>query len=235
MTWTPLPANDRAGRLDRWAVQPSADEVYGWFAGAARANLQTMVHAGGLEILRIYERVRKELAPKDPRFRIEHAHDVPPDWIALYASAGVIASVQPPLLAHIDDRTGAGAAAPRHLFPCRELLDAGVRIVLGTDAVTASPLTSPFEVLAEAVERPGPDGRRMTLEQALAAYTRDAAYAEFAEGVKGTLEAGKLADLVLLEEDIFAAPAAELRRARVRLTIIDGRIAYGADSLDGRY
>lgn len=232
MTWTPLPATDRAGRLDRWAVQPSADEVYGWFAGAARANLQTMVHAGGLEILRIYERVRKELEPKDPRFRIEHAHDVPPDWIALYAPAGVIASVQPPLLAHIDDRTAAGAAPPRHLFPCREFLDAGVRIVLGTDAVTASPLTSPFEVLAEAVERPGPDGRRMTLEQALAAYTRDAAYAEFSEGVKGTLEAGKLADLVLLEEDIFAAPAAELRRARVRLTIIDGRIAYDAASPD---
>jgi hypothetical protein len=214
-------------------VQPSADEVYGWFAGAARAGLQTMVHAGGLEILRIYERVGKQVKAGNPRFRIEHAHDVPPDWIALYASAGVIASAQPPLLAHIDDRTRGGAAPPRHLFPCRELLDAGVRIVLGTDAVTASPLTSPFEVLAEAVERPGPDGRRLTLEQALVAYTRDAAYAEFSEDVKGTLEAGKLADLVLLDRDIFAAPSAELRRARVRLTVIDGRIAHDLDGPAG--
>jgi predicted amidohydrolase YtcJ len=233
-TWTPGQAANREGRRDRWAVQPSADEVYDWFAGAARAGLQTTVHAGGLEILRIYERVRTELKPKDPRFRIEHAHDLPPDWIALYASAGVIASVQPPLLAHIDDRTRAGAAPPQHLFPCRELLDAGVKIVLGTDAVTASPLTPPFEVMAEAVERPGPDGRRLTLEQALVAYTRDAAYAEFSEGVKGTLEAGKLADLVLLDRDIFAAPAAELRRTRVRLTIIDGRIAYDRDNPAGR-
>jgi len=232
-TWTPGPAANRSGSRDRWAVQPSAGEVYDWFAGAARAGLQTMVHAGGLEVLRFYGRIMRQVKPRDPRFRIEHAHDVPPDWIALYASAGVIASVQPPLLAHIDDRTRAGAAPPRHLFPCRKLLDAGVKVVLGTDAVTASPLTSPFEVMAEAVERPGPDGRRLTLEQALVAYTRDAAYAEFSEGVKGTLEAGKLADLVLLDRDIFAAPAAELRRTRVRLTVIDGRIAYDLDNPAG--
>jgi len=215
-TWTPGPAANRSGSRDRWAVQPSAGEVYDWFAGAARAGLQTMVHAGGLEVLRFYGRIMRQVKPRDPRFRIEHAHDV-----------------QLPLLAHIDDRTRAGAAPPRHLFPCRKLLDAGVKVVLGTDAVTASPLTSPFEVMAEAVERPGPDGRRLTLEQALVAYTRDAAYAEFSEGVKGTLEAGKLADLVLLDRDIFAAPAAELRRTRVRLTVIDGRIAYDLDNPAG--
>jgi predicted amidohydrolase YtcJ len=234
MTWTPGPAVDKAGRRDRWAVQPSADEVYSWFAGATQAGLQTMVHAGGYEILKIYERISKELKPKDPRFRIEHAHDVPPKWIALYAAAGVIASVQPPLLAHIDDRTLAGVAPPRHLFPCRELLDAGVRIVLGTDAVTASPLLSPFEVLAEAVERPGPDGRRLTLEQALVAYTRDAAYAEFSEDMKGTLEPGKLADLILLDRDIFAAPITDLRQTQVRLTVVDGRIVHDLDRPAGR-
>ena len=234
MTWTPGPAVDRTGRRDRWAVQPSADEVYGWFAGATQAGLQTMVHAGGYEVLKIYERISKELKPKDPRFRIEHAHDVPPEWIALYAAAGVIASVQPPLLTHIDDRTLAGVAPPRHLFPCRELLDAGVRIVLGTDAVTASPLLSPFEVLAEAVERPGPDGRRLTLEQALVAYTRDAAYAEFSEDMKGTLEPGKLADLILLDRDIFAAPITDLRQTQVRLTVVDGRIVHDLDRPAGR-
>ena len=178
--------------------------------------------------MRFYGRIMRQVKPRDPRFRIEHAHDVPPSWIALYASAGVIASVQPPLLAHFDDRTRAGLAPPRHLFPCRELLDAGVRIVLGTDAITASPLTSPFEVLAEAIERPGPDGRRLSLDQALAAYTRDAAYAEFSEDLKGTLEPGKLADLVLLDRDIFPATAAELRRVLVRLTVLDGRIVYDA-------
>ena len=227
MTWTPGPAVDRSGRRDRWSVQPSAGEVYDWFAGAARAGLQTTVHAGGWEVLKIYERIRKEIGPEDPRSRIEHAHDVPPEWIALYASAGVIASVQPPLLAHFDERTLSGAAAPKHLFPCRALLDAGVKIVLGTDAITASPLTSPFEVLAEAIERPGPDGRRLTLEQALIAYTRDAAFAEFSENVKGTLEPGKLADIVLVDRDIFRATVAELRQTRVRMTILDGRIVHG--------
>ncbi len=226
MTWTAAPAVDRSGRRDRWSVQPSADEVYGWFAGATRAGLQTMVHAGGYDVLKIYDRIQRELKPGDPRFRIEHAHDLPPDWIALYASARVIASVQPPLLAHFDERTLSGAAAPRHLFPGRELLDAGVKIVLGTDAITASPLMSPFEVLAEAIERPGPDGRRLSLEQALVAATRDAAYAEFSEGIKGTIEPGKLADLILLDRDIFAVTVAELRRTRVRMTVLDGRIVH---------
>lgn len=228
MTWTAAPPADRSGRRDRWVVQPSAGEVYDWFAGATRAGLQTMVHAGGYDILKIYDRITREMNPKDPRFRIEHAHDLPPALIALYAAAGVIASVQPPLLAHIDERVKAGSAAPRRLFPGREFLDAGIKIVLGTDAVTASPITSPFEVLAEAVERPGPDGRRLSLEQALTACTRDAAYAEFAEGLKGSIEAGKLADLVLLDRDIFDRPPAELRQTRVRLTILDGRIVHDA-------
>jgi predicted amidohydrolase YtcJ len=81
-------------------------------------------------------------------------------------------------------------------------------------------------VLAEAIEWPGPDGRRLSLEQALTAYTRDAAYAEFSEDLKGTLEPGKLADLVLLDRDVFPATSAELRRVRVRLTVLDGRIVY---------
>jgi predicted amidohydrolase YtcJ len=229
--WSAGPATGPSGRRDRWAVQPSADEVYDWFAGAARAGLQTTVHAGGLDILKIYDRINREVRPKDPRFRIEHAHDLPPELIALYASAGVIASVQPPLLAHFDDRTRLGLAAPRHVFPCRDLLDAGVRIVLGTDSITATPLTSPLEVLAQAIERPGPDGRRLSLDQALAAATREAAYAEFEEQAKGAIEAGKLADLVLLDRDVFTGTAAALRRSRVRLTVLDGRIVHDPDRM----
>ncbi|HSQ79210.1 MAG TPA: amidohydrolase family protein, partial [Candidatus Bathyarchaeia archaeon] len=224
--WTDAPATDASGRRDRWAVLPSAAEVAGWFAGAARAGLQAMVHAGGYEVLKICDRIARDIRPADPRFRIEHAHDLPPDQIALYASAGVIASVQPPLLAHFDEKTWAGAAPPDHLFPCRDLLEAGVHIALGTDAITASPLLSPFEVLAEAIERPGPDGRRLSLEQALAAYTRDAAFAEFGETVKGTIKAGKLADLVLADGEIFGMSAQELRRTKVRLTVLDGRIVH---------
>jgi predicted amidohydrolase YtcJ len=228
MTWTETPLSGPSGRRDRWSILPTAEDVYGWFDGAARAGLQTLVHAGGYEILKIYNRIQAESHPPDPRFRIEHAHSVPPAWIKLYAAAGVIASVQPPLVEDLAASSPPGAV-PRDLFPCRRLLDAGVIVVFGTDSVTATPLMSPFEVIVMGLRRPGPDGRRLTLEQCLAAYTRDAAYAEFAEKSKGTLEAGKLADLILLDRDIFACPEPELGRVKVRLTVLDGRIIYTAE------
>jgi hypothetical protein len=164
--------------------------------------------------IRIYERIHDEMHLPDSRFRIEHAHDVPPDRILLYAKAGVIASIQPPLLSHIDIRTANGAPAPQNLFPCMRLLDAGVKIVMGTDAIGASPLTSIFEVIQTALTRPGPDGRVLTLEQCLRAYTLDAAYAEFGEKEKGSIEPGKLADLVLLDRDIFSSPVSTLDQTK---------------------
>jgi predicted amidohydrolase YtcJ len=224
--WTTQPHAVRNGRLDRYAVQPTAEEAYAWFAGASRAGLQIMVHAGGIEHLRFFDRARSELHLADPRFRIEHAHDVAPDERALYAKAGVIASVQPVLLWHVDRSTEAGAPPPRHLFPCRELLDAGVRIAFGTDAITASRLTSPFRSIRIALERPGPDGRTLTLEQCLRAHTTDAAFAEFAEADKGTLEPGKLADVVVLDRDLFATHPKALDATEVTATVVGGQVAY---------
>jgi predicted amidohydrolase YtcJ len=225
MSWTQAPVLDRSGRPDRWSSLPTEADVYGWFEGATRAGLPIMVHAGGLEILKIFNRVHNAVHPRDPRFRIEHAHDVPSGWFSLYAAAQVIASVQPPLLAAFD-RGESGDPPPGDLFPCRLLLDAGVKIVLGTDSVTATPLTSPFEVMALAMARPGPDGRRLTLEQCLNAYTLDAAFAEFSEGDKGTLEAGKLADFILLDRDLFQSSAESLASVRVLMTVLDGRIVH---------
>jgi predicted amidohydrolase YtcJ len=225
-TWTSEPSPVRNGKLDRYAVQPSAEEAYEWFAGASRADLQIMVHAGGIEHLRFFDRLRTQQKLADPRFRIEHAHDVSPDERALYVRAGVIASVQPTLLWHIDARTKAGAPPPRHLFPCRELLEAGVRIAFGTDAITASPLTSPFRSIRLALQHPGPDGRTLTLEECLRAHTADAAFAEFAEAEKGTIEPGKLADLVVLDRDLFATAVAALDATEVIVTVVGGQIAY---------
>jgi hypothetical protein len=222
--WTKRPPAVANGRLDRYAVQPTETEAYAWFAGASRAGLQIMVHAGGIEHLRFFDRVRAELGLADPRFRIEHAHDVPPDELALYARAGVVASVQPVLLAHHDARTASGAPPPRHLFPCREMLDSGIRVVFGTDAITASPLTSPFRSIRIALERPGPDGRTLTLEQCLRAHTADAAFAERAEAEKGILAPGRLADLVVLDRDLFATRTPDLDATEVDATILGGRI-----------
>jgi predicted amidohydrolase YtcJ len=74
-----------------------------------------------------------------------------------------------------------------------------------------------------ALERTAPDGTRLTLDQALRAYTLDAAFAEFAEKEKGSLEPGKLADLVLFDRDLSRVPVHALHEARVTLTIIGGR------------
>jgi predicted amidohydrolase YtcJ len=101
-----------------------------------------------------------------------------------------------------------------------------VRIALGTDAITASPLTSPFRSIRLALERPGPDGRTLTLEQCLRAHTADAAFAEFAETEKGTLEPGKLADIVVLDRDLFASHTAALDATEVTVTVVGGQVAY---------
>jgi hypothetical protein len=77
-----------------------------------------------------------------------------------------------------------------------------------------------------ALQRPGPDGRRITLDEALRAYTREAAYAEFADHEKGTLEPGKLADFVLLDRDLSRTPVHRFSEVQVKLTVIGGRVAF---------
>jgi predicted amidohydrolase YtcJ len=227
------------GRGDSWlhwgAVKGygviTAEAYYPWVAGASHAGLQIMVHVGGNDQLRtllsVFERVRREQHLTDPRFRVEHAHDMPPDAIPGMAQLGTIASWQPPLLAHEDRRTAAGQPPPTNLFPCRALLNAGVKIAFGTDS---SPWTSdvipPLQSLQMALERTAPDGTRITLDEALRAFTVDAAYAEFAEHEKGSLESGKLADFVLFDRDFSRDPVHAIHMANVRMTVIAGRPAW---------
>jgi predicted amidohydrolase YtcJ len=145
------------------------------------------------------------------------------------AALGAIASWQPPLLAHADQHTAAGQPPPENLFPCRALLDAGVKIAFGTDAQAwTSGIASPVESLQMALERDAPDGTRMTLDEALRAYSLDAAYAEFAEKEKGSLEPGKLADFVLFDHDFSRGPVHSIRDAQVRMTVVGGQVRYEA-------
>jgi predicted amidohydrolase YtcJ len=233
------------GRGDDWlhwgAVKGygviTAEPYYRWVSGASQAGLQVMVHTGANDELRtllgVFERVRREQSLHDARFRVEHAHDMPADAIPRMAQVGAIASWQPPLLAHEDQRTAAGQPAPKNLFPCRALLSAGVKIAFGTDS---SPWISgeiaPLQALEMALERAAPDGTRITLDEALRAFTSDAAYAEFAEKEKGSLVAGKLADFVLFDRDLSRGPAHGISAAKVRLTVIGGRVAYEERSHD---
>ena len=209
----------------------TAERYYRWVAGASQAGLQVMVHTGANDELRtllgVFERVRREQNLRDPRFRVEHAHDMPADAIPRMAQAGAIASWQPPLLAHEDQRTAAGQPAPKNLFPCRALLSAGVKIAFGTDSSPwISGVIAPVEALEMALERAAPDGTRITLDEALRAFTLDAAYAEFAEKEKGSLEVGKLADFVLFDRDFSRGPAHGISASKVRMTVIGGRVAF---------
>jgi hypothetical protein len=206
------------------------DEYYRWVSGASRAGLQIMVHLGSQDelrtLLRVFERVRREQGLADPRFRIEHAHDMPADVIPMMARAGAIASWQPPLVMQFDLRTAAGSPPPLNLFPCRALLTAGVKIAFGTDTYPAVETIPALASLQMALERAAPDGSRLTLDEGLRAYTLDAAYAEFREKEKGSLEPGKLADFVLFDRDFSAGPVHAIRDARVRMTVVGGRVAY---------
>ncbi len=205
---------------------------------ALEHDFQLCVHAIGdranRETLDVYEAVfstRPE--QQNLRWRIEHAQHVHDDDIPRFARLGVIASMQgvhctsdaPFVVRRLGTRR-----ARRGAYVWRSLLDAGATIANGTDAPVED--VDPIACFYASVTRRLADGteffpeQRMTREEALRSYTRDAAYAAFEEKLKGSLSVGKLADVVVLSEDIMSLPADEIPRARVEYTIVGGRVLY---------
>src|ERR1044071_2706662 len=199
---------------------------------ADKAGLQCSIHAIGDKanniLLNYFEEIEKENGPRDRRFRIEHAQHLAPADIARFARLGVIASVQP--YHAIDDGRWAekriGPVRIKTTYPFRSLLDAKAPLTFGSDW-TVAPL-SPILGIHAAVTRATIDGRnprgwvpeqKITVEEAVRAYTTSCAYAEFAENNKGALEAGKLADVVVLSQDIFRIPPDEIQKTAVVYTI----------------
>jgi predicted amidohydrolase YtcJ/beta-lactamase class A len=206
---------------------------------ADKAGLQCSVHAIGDKannlLLNYFEEVTRENGARDRRFRIEHAQHLSPVDIPRFAKLGVIASMQP--YHAIDDGRWAekriGALRIKTTYPFRTLLDTGATLVFGSDWFVA-PL-SPVLGIHAAVTRQTIDGKnpggwipeqRITVEEAVRAYTTAAAYAEFAEKSKGTLEPGKLADIVVLSQDIFRIKPDEIQKTKVTHTIVGGRVVY---------
>jgi predicted amidohydrolase YtcJ len=215
------------------------EDLYRWTSGATRAGLQVMVHAIGDRAIRlqldIFDRVRKEQHPADARFRIEHAQHIAPADLPRFAAIGVIASMRP--YHAVDDGRWAdqaiGPERAKTTYAFRSLLDAHARLAFGSDWDVAPP--TPLEGIYAAVTRRTLDDKhpggwvpqqKITVEEALRAYTSDAAYAEFAEQRKGTLEAGKLADLVLLDRDLTRSAAPEIRNVRVLATVVGGKLVF---------
>ena len=206
--------------------------------GADNAGIQLCIHAIGdraiSEVLDIYERLGGQ-HPAARRFRVEHAQHARGEDFVRFRKLGVIASMQP--YHAIDDGRWAekriGHERARSSYAWKSMLDAGAVLAFGSDWPVA-PL-DPLLGIYAAVTRATLDGRnpggwypeqRLTVEEALRAYTQGCAYASFEEKDEGTISPGKFADLIVLSEDLFQIPPERIKDARVEITIVGGRIVY---------
>lgn len=215
------------------------EELYDWISGADKAGLQVMVHAIGdsanNELLNIYQQVAGENGDRDRRFRIEHAQHISPEDIRRFATLGVIPVMQP--YHAIDDGRWAedviGAERIKTTYAFKSLLDADAKLALGSDWFVAPPI--PLLGIYAAVTRrtldgSNPDGwvpeEKLTVEQALIGYTITGAYASFEEDIKGSLEPGKLADFVILDQNILEIDPVAIRDVKVLMTFVGGRKVF---------
>jgi hypothetical protein len=207
---------------------------------ALKHGWQLCVHAigdrGNREVLDAYEAAIRETGAKDHRLRIEHCQCVSPEDIPRFAKLGVIPSMQP-THATSDMRWAEDRVGPERVKGCyawRRFLEAGSRIAGGSDFPVEgeNPLLGFYAaVTRQDAETGKPDGgwtpdQRMTREEALKCLTLDAAYAAFEEGVKGSIEAGKLADFVVLSKDILTCEPRDILKTEVELTVIGGETVY---------
>jgi predicted amidohydrolase YtcJ len=214
---------------------------------ADAAGLQICTHAIGDEgisdILDLYADVTKAHGEADRRFRIEHAQHMAAKDFDRFAQLHVIASVQP--YHAIDD----GRFAESHIghdrasrtYAFRTFLDHGVRLAFGTDWEVAplNPLLGVYAAVTRAtLDDKNPNGwfpeQKLTVAEAVEAYTLGSAYAEFQEKEKGSITPGKLADMVLLSDDIFSVAPAKIRDVKVVKTIVGGKVVWDASAAPSR-
>lgn len=186
-------------------------------AEADRAGLQVMIHAIGpaanLNMLSAFEAAIASNGSRDRRLRVEHfARARPADMLRLSRS-GIIASMQPHLFFN----------GPAYGDDYRRIFAAGTMVAFGSDASITD-----FDPLLGVHAAANSGLRSISVGDAVRAYTLGSAFAEFQETEKGTIEAGKLADLVILSEDIFSIPVSRIRGVRVVSTIVGGRLVYDA-------
>ncbi len=216
------------------------DSLRSQIGRADSAGLQVVVHAIGEKanalVLDIYDSVAKAHGPRDRRFRIEHAQHLRPADVGRMAAQGVVASMQP--YHAIDDGRWAGKRLGKRVvnsYVFKSLLEHGAHLAFGSDW-TVAPIDPLLGIYAAVTRRTldgkNPDGwipeQKISVEQALKAYTSGDAFGVFAEGSRGMLRKGYRADLVLLDRDLFNIPPEEIESAQVRATIVGGRPVFRA-------
>ena len=207
---------------------------------ADAAGLQLRVHAIGDRgismILDIYDAIEKAHGYHDQRPAIEHAQHMAPKDFGRFAKLHVIASMQP--YHAIDDgrwvEARIGHERAKYSYAWRSFLDHGVTLAFGTDWSVAplNPMLGLYAAVTRAtLDGKNPDGwipeQRITLPEAVEAYTVGSAFAEFQEKEKGSITPGKLADMIVLSDNIFDIKPEAIRNVKVETTIVGGKIVYG--------
>jgi predicted amidohydrolase YtcJ len=197
---------------------------------AHRAGLQLAIHAIGDRavdvVLTALEKTLKEIPREDHRHRIEHASVLSKTLIRRMKKLGVIASVQPHFVVSdfwVADRLGPKRA--RWTYPFKTLIQDGVPTVAGSDCPVEP--VRPLLGIQAAVSRKSFPEEQISVDKALRMYTIDAAFASFEEYAKGSIEVGKLADLVVLSRDPRGVPPDEIKDTVVEMTFVGGRMVHG--------
>lgn len=215
----------------------SPEEIKQKVIKADKEGFRIRFHAIGDGAVRLaldaFEEAQKVNGERDSRHTIEHVEVIQKDDISRFHELGVIASMQPELMAQSERETYTsliGQEREPYVFPINTLKSSGVTVGLGTDFPVAT--LNPLLEIYRAVTRISSDGtpwhehERISLAEALKDYTKSPAYGTFRENELGTLEVGKLADLVILDRNLFEVPAEEMLISKVKLTIVDGQVVY---------
>lgn len=194
-------------------------ELFEMIDSADKADLQVMIHAIGSRpndmALKVFEKIVAENGDKDRRFRIEHAHNFRQTDIERFIKTKTIPSFQPYLFFNGSDN---------YSFLLRQMLDKKAFFVVGTDASFVD--LNPLLTIWATVYKNNRSEKGITVEEAVRAYTLDSAYAEFQEDVKGSITVGKLADFVILSDDIFTINPDKIKDVKVLQTYLDGKLIY---------
>jgi predicted amidohydrolase YtcJ len=231
------PYSDSAGY--RGLLQYPEDSMRKWIGNADSAGLQIAVHAIGDRanaiLLDIYDSVAKAHGPRDRRFRDEHSQHLRPQDVPRFGQIGVVASMQP-YHAIDDGRWVAGRIGPVRIkttYAFRTLLDTHAHLAFGTDWTVAplNPLLGIYgAVTRRTLDGKNPDGwvpeQKISVGEALQAYTAGTAYAMFAEKHRGVLAPGYDADVVVVDQNLFAVPPESLGTAKVMVTVVGGKVVY---------